>query len=43
MNPAEHDVPLVTEDRALREAAETVLPGLVLWRWPELEDRIAAL
>jgi predicted nucleic acid-binding protein len=40
---AQH-VPLVTEDRALREAAARHLPGLALWSWAaDLRPRIVAL
>jgi predicted nucleic acid-binding protein len=37
-------VPLVTEDRRLREAATRHLPGLALWSWADdLRPRILAL
>ena len=37
-------VPLVTEDRALREAVGRELPGVPLWRWStDLRPRILAL
>ncbi|HMJ33485.1 MAG TPA: PIN domain-containing protein [Baekduia sp.] len=37
-------VPLVTEDRRLREAAAAHLPGLVLWSWAaDLRPRVVAL
>jgi predicted nucleic acid-binding protein len=39
-----HGAPLVTEDRALREAAGVHLPELELWRWAtDLEPRLRAL
>ena len=39
-----HRAPLVTEDRALREAAGAHLPGLELWTWAaDLEPRLQAL
>ena len=34
-------VPLVTEDRDLRAAAGEHLPGLELWRWADLQGRLA--
>ena len=40
---AEQEVPLVTEDRALRAAAAEHLPLLVVWSWPELLERLEAL
>jgi predicted nucleic acid-binding protein len=41
---AQQGVPLVTEDRRLREAAGLHLPGLELWSWAEeLRPRIVAL
>jgi predicted nucleic acid-binding protein len=44
LTAAEHDVPLVTEDRDLRAAAAAHLPELILWRWgDDLRPRIAAL
>ena len=44
LTAAEHDVPLVTEDRDLRAAAAEHLPDLVVWRWAEdLRPRIASL
>jgi predicted nucleic acid-binding protein len=43
MAAAAQGVPLVTEDRDLRLAAEAQLPGLVLWRWrDDLRPRILA-
>jgi len=39
-----HGVPLVTEDRDLREAVRTHLPGVALWSFAgELAPRLAAL
>ncbi len=39
-----HGAPLVTEDRALREATGIHLPGLERWRWAtDLEPRLRAL
>lgn len=39
-----HGAPLVTEDRALREAVGLHLPGLSVWTWSaDLEPRLLAL
>jgi predicted nucleic acid-binding protein len=44
LTAAEHEVPLVTEDRDLRAAVTAHLPGLELWTWADdLRPRIAAL
>jgi predicted nucleic acid-binding protein len=39
-----HRVPLVTEDRSLREAVAELVPTLELWRWAgDLRPRLRAL
>ena len=39
-----HRVPLVTEDRSLREAVAELVPALELWRWAsDLRPRLRAL
>jgi predicted nucleic acid-binding protein len=39
-----HRVPLVTEDRSLREAVAELVPRLELWRWrADLRPRLRAL
>jgi predicted nucleic acid-binding protein len=40
---AEHGVPLVTEDRELREAMAAALPGTPRWRWAELQAQLEPL
>jgi predicted nucleic acid-binding protein len=41
---ASQDVPLVTEDRRLRDAVGELLPSMTVWRWAEdLRPRIVAL